>query len=76
MNNVKNTIVVKNYDPFTFILDFYGSDGAESVKLIADDESSESFTPLAMDFNSLCQSCGFEIGQNGLCQEKTTNDGG
>ena len=65
INNVKNTIKVNTYDPLDFTIEFYGDHGSESIDLNVGNKSSENIT---QDFDSLCRSCGFEIGQNGLCQ--------
>ena len=68
MDNVKNTIKINTDEPLSFTLEFYGSRGAESVEFNAEDAINDENTTL--DFDSLCRSCGFEIGQNNLCQEK------
>lgn len=65
INNVKNTIEINTYEPLDFMLEFYGDHGSESISLDVENKTSENITH---DFDSLCQFCGFEIGQNGLCQ--------
>ncbi|MDE0152028.1 MAG: hypothetical protein OXK80_06010 [Bdellovibrionales bacterium] len=65
INNVKNTIEINTYEPLEFTLEFYGNHGSESISLDVEDKINENITH---DFDSLCQFCGFEIGQNGLCQ--------
>ena len=65
INNVKNTIKINTYEPLDFTIEFYGDHGSESIDLSTQGKISENIT---QDFDSLCRFCGFEVGQNGLCQ--------
>ena len=73
INNVKDTIKWNSDElPTTFTLEFYGDHGSESVKLTASEVSSSMSENFTHNFDLLCQSCGFEIGQEGLCQVKSS----
>jgi len=71
INNVKNTIKINTYDPLSFTLEFYGDYGSEPVNLSASMKISENIT---QEFDSLCLSCGFRIGQDGLCHNENTSN--
>lgn len=70
INNVQNTIIIDNYNPLGFTAHLYGDHGGESVELNVSEGISEGSENFTHDFDSLCRSCGFIIGQNGLCQQK------
>ena len=69
IDNVKDAVKINTGKLLNFTLEFYGSDGAESVEFNTANTLNDENTIL--DFDSLCQSCGFEIRQDGLCQQKT-----
>ena len=71
IDDVKNTLEINTDEPLSFILEFYGSKGAESVEFNTEDAVNDE--NITLDFDSLCRSCGFEIGQDGLCQQKAQN---
>ncbi len=68
--STKNFIhVFKSTDRFKVW--FLGDNNSEEVMLILPNNLYNEEN--AKDFDSLCRSCGFEIGQNGLCQQKQVN---